>query len=421
MSNYSATIVEIKTLRKHDNADRLQITNIFGNNVIVGLDIKIGDKGIFFPLESQIGKEFSEFNNLIRKTDENGKNIGGLFESNRRVKAVKLRGEKSMGFFIPIISLDNFIYEFCKNEKIPPLWESFDKIGIYEISKKYENQKDLKISKSNKNKLIDNICNGQFKFHYDTEQFGKYTYKIKPDDLIAITWKLHGTSSITSNVLVNRKLNILEKVIDYLKFGNIVKSEYSSIFSSRKVIKNKEENNNFYNTDIWSLAGKRFNNLLYNGETVYYEIVGYLPDGGYIQKDHDYLCDVGNFEIYVYRITIVNNNGNIIEYPWPLVKERCNDIGLKHVPEIYYGKAKYLVDNYNNIDVQYFGDELLKVLQEKYVYDQDSIFCKNKVPEEGIVIRHEKANKAYKIKSFKHYEFETKLLDKNEYDIESEN
>ena len=60
MSNYAATVVQIDNLRKHENADRLQITNIFGNTVIVGLDTKIGDVGLFFPLESQIGLEFAQ-------------------------------------------------------------------------------------------------------------------------------------------------------------------------------------------------------------------------------------------------------------------------------------------------------------------------------------------------------------------------
>src|SRR5689334_21215218 len=102
MSNYSAVIVRISNLRPHSNADRLICTNIFGQNVIVGKETQIGDVGLFFPLESQIGEEFARANDLIRRKDENGKPAGGMFADNRRVRAQTFRGEKSMGFFIPL-------------------------------------------------------------------------------------------------------------------------------------------------------------------------------------------------------------------------------------------------------------------------------------------------------------------------------
>src|SRR5690606_26291120 len=92
----------------HSNADRLVCTNIYGNNVIVGKDTKIGDLGLYFPLEAQLGVEYAKANDLIRRKDENGKPAGGMFDDNRRVRAQTFRGEKSMGFFIPIESLNNF-------------------------------------------------------------------------------------------------------------------------------------------------------------------------------------------------------------------------------------------------------------------------------------------------------------------------
>ena len=42
-------VVKITELRKHTNADRLQIATIFGNSVIVSLDTHIGDMGVYFP------------------------------------------------------------------------------------------------------------------------------------------------------------------------------------------------------------------------------------------------------------------------------------------------------------------------------------------------------------------------------------
>ena len=43
-------VVEVKELRKHSNADRLQIATFFGNDCIVSLDSHIGDIGVYLLL-----------------------------------------------------------------------------------------------------------------------------------------------------------------------------------------------------------------------------------------------------------------------------------------------------------------------------------------------------------------------------------
>lgn len=40
--------------------------------------------------------------------------------------------------------------------------------------------------------------------------------------------------------------------------------------------------------DIWNIAHEVIKPHLSKGLTVYYEIVGFLPTGGYIQKGYDY-------------------------------------------------------------------------------------------------------------------------------------
>ena len=48
--NYVCSVVEITELFPIEGADRIKRTVIFGNNVIVGLDVKIGDKMLMtFP------------------------------------------------------------------------------------------------------------------------------------------------------------------------------------------------------------------------------------------------------------------------------------------------------------------------------------------------------------------------------------
>jgi hypothetical protein len=409
--------------------------NIFGNNVIVGLDAKDGDVGLFFPLESQIGLEFAQVNDLIRRKDENGKTAGGMFDQNRRVRAQTLRGEKSMGFYCPI----HYLY---KLEGIHPaetnlqVGEEIEALRGFEISKKYvmpTNQMQHgtgKQGRAKKQTQKAQVVDDQFKFHFDTAQLGRNLNKIQPESLISITWKFHGTSGITSYVLTTKKLKWYERVLK--KIGvNIVDTVYDYVYASRKVIKGVENNfeearqqNHFYGYDIWGSVGKdAFYSKLHKGETAYYEIVGYLPNGNFIQKNHDYGCEVGQHKVYVYRITQTNVDGVVTELPWHQVKHRAKEIGVKTVPEIFYGKAIDMQDEWWNYpEPNDWSNNFLSYLQTNYVYDQDSQFCKNKIPEEGIVVRIEHGDgiENLKLKSFAHYNFETQLLDSGEADIETE-
>src|SRR5699024_5278252 len=103
-------IVELHNLRKHSNADRLQCVEVFGNNIIVDLSYKEGQKVVFFPVDGRLSDEYAEENNLVRKKDENGNNIGGYLDPGKNnIKALKLRGEKSEGLVLPIETLSKYI------------------------------------------------------------------------------------------------------------------------------------------------------------------------------------------------------------------------------------------------------------------------------------------------------------------------
>ena len=106
---YNAYVTTIKNLRKHPNADRLQLGECFGNTVCVNLDYTEGQIGIYFPTDGQLSIEFAEANNLLRKKDENGNNVGAYMDPTKRnVAAIRLRGEKSDGLFLPLTCLESF-------------------------------------------------------------------------------------------------------------------------------------------------------------------------------------------------------------------------------------------------------------------------------------------------------------------------
>jgi len=425
--NYCATIVKITNINSLTNCDNISSTIIFGNQVIISNAINIDDLGVFFPVESCIAQPFLAHNNLYRDKFLNinyGKEMAGFFDQSGRVKCVKLRGHKSEGFWIPIESL-LFIPNFSRTDIKEGI--EFDYIDGIKICEKYVLKHIQEpISKKDKlnnritrfNKIIDN----QFRFHIDTEHFGKNLHKFEIKDLITITEKLHGTSFIVSNILCNRKLTWKDRIAKF--FGAEIRNvEYDNIYASRKMIKNpylyESNHSNYYTVDVWKTINDELKSYLEKGMTLYGECVGFLNDGGAIQKKYDYGCKPKQHENYIYRITTTNEDGKVFEWSFIQIKQWCKKIGLKSVPLHYYGTIENFLIKYNiNFSDNNWKEQFNNKLVELYL-EQDCILCKSKVPNEGIVIRKETLDiEPYKLKSFRFKELETKQLDKGELNIE---
>lgn len=63
---YYGYITSIRELKKHSNADRLQVATVFGNDVVVGLDVKEGDMIVYFPTDGKLSEEYATENKLTR-------------------------------------------------------------------------------------------------------------------------------------------------------------------------------------------------------------------------------------------------------------------------------------------------------------------------------------------------------------------
>lgn len=451
--NYSAIVVEIKTIIPLEKCDNVAGAIIMGNQVVVSKDVKVGDIGFYFPLECQLSKEYLTNNNLYNKPELNVDNTKtGYFDEKGRVRCQRFRGHKSEGLFMPKESLN-----FClKVGDILNLNDTFDELNEIPICQKYiikvnrtPGQPGSKKSKSTKkyeSKLIEN----QFRFHQDTSMLYRNLHRIEPNSLISCTYKLHGTSGISSYILCKKKLNWIESLLS--KWFKIESSEYDYLYSSRKVIKNEKLNPNaqhYYNEDIWGIAHNEVKDFLQKGMTFYYEIVGFLPNGGAIQKDYDYGCvnplelwerdfiikkqgeeeylncylkgkdDKKSVAIYIYRITSTNVDGKVIEFSAKQVQDFCKKNGLNAVPELYYGYAKEFSDE--RMTKENWEIKFLDTIKQKY-NEKDCFMCSTPQPEEGVVIRIEGNDfEAYKAKSNRFYEKETKQLDKGESNIEDEN
>jgi len=318
--------------------------------------------------------------------------------------------------------------------------DTFDEINGFEICRKYvikhihtpgtSGSKKDKKSKKYESKLVEN----QFRFHQDTSMLYKNLHRIKPATYISITYKMHGTSGISSYILCKRHISIREKIgavihnlyTNITSFGKqsfkLTTTEYNYLYASRKVIKNEELNTtaeHFYDANIWEITHNELKEFLQKGMTFYYEVVGYMPSGAAIQKDYDYGCEPMKHAIYIYRITYTNPDGKVFEFSSQQVQDFCHKNGLNPVTQLFYGTASEFSDE--RLTEDHWEAKFLETIKEKF-NEKDCYMCNNKVPEEGVVIRIDGMDfEAYKQKSNRFYERETKLLDQGIEDIESEN
>lgn len=239
--NYSCTVVEINTIHNILGAENIKRTVIFGNDIIVSSDVKEGDVMLYFAAGTQLDTELCFNNNLYVDSEfnKNKEKKGYVSHKKRLIKAIKLRGIISDGLLLPIESLS-----YLEGGKLDPKGflkkgDSFTHIGDIEICKKYiverkQSERQPGEKKPKKNKLKDLLIDNQFRFHNETSHFLREFEKLnlKPKSRIVITRKYHGSSLILSHVLINKKLNWIERLIN--RFVKLPKSEYGFVYSSGK-------------------------------------------------------------------------------------------------------------------------------------------------------------------------------------------
>lgn len=310
----------------------MKLATVDGYIISTSIDAEEG-MYIYFPLECVINSKFLKANNLYRKPELNNDSEAkaGFFEESGRVKCIKLRGLASEGIIIPLYELYYFINGY--NEPVDAVeaekleGTEFDTVNDELFVWKYipNPNKNLKSnSKNNSAKKVLNVVDNQYRQHVDTIQLQKAMYNVNPDDIISVSWKKHGTSVIFCNLLTYKQLSFKDRIAKWLGV-QVQETEYKNFVSSRRVIKNADINptvtNGYYNYDIWSIANEVIKSFVHPGMTIYGEIIGFMPDGSYIQKDYDYKCiydpkiydyskmtpqqmyNAKLFDIMVYRIT----------------------------------------------------------------------------------------------------------------------
>ena len=437
---YNAYITKLTNVRKHPNADRLQLGDCFGNTVCVNLDYVEGEIGVYFPTDGQLSEEFCEQNNLVRKKDDAGNNIGGYMDpAKRNVTAIRLRQEKSDGLFLPLSCL---AYTGVNLDDLD-VGLAFTVINGHEICHKYIPRRNSRQScnAGNRTRKKKAPVAPLFAEHADTEQLAYNLSAFKPGDEIEITLKMHGTSGRTARlpVLKGYRRTLLDRILR--REGTPI-YEDGYVSGTRRVVLENYEGGFYGDNSFREQHSKVFEGKLMKGETVYYEIVGFTASGAPIMGDGNnekvgkdfvkqygktttfsYGCHpegkvmkygedehgvfsipvaVPQSDIYVYRMTMTNDEGFVVEYTPDFMRYRCEQMGVKTVPVFDH----FILHDYDlEMDERNAG-EIVRYIAEKFYAGPDPI-GKTHV-REGVVVRI--INRP-KFCAYKHKNFEFKVLE----------
>lgn len=454
---YKAYVTTLKNVRKHPNADKLLLADCFGNTVCVSLDYTEGMVGVYFPTDGKLSEEFCAQHNLVRKKDENGVNIGGYLDPEKRnITAIKLRGEKSDGLFMPISCLD-YCFDVAVAEDVLNVGDTIDVVNGHLICEKYIPKKANRTSAggagTRAHRRAKRSIAPTFFEHADTEQLAYNLAAFKPGDLVEITLKMHGTSQRTGylKVFKGMKRTFWDKI--FRREGTEI-YDWGYVSGTRRTVLDDFEGGFYGSNAFREIHAKQFEGKLHKGETVYYEVVGFTDTGAGIMgagnneklgKDFvkqygketifSYGCyptgckevETGSstvmagdkmvekttyFEIveapqsdmYVYRMTSTNEDGEVVEYTPDFMRYRCEQMGVKCVPVFWTG---FIPENPGSAtDPTITAGEWIKNKAELFYEGADPI-GKTHV-REGVVVR---VINRPKFTAYKHKNFEFKVLE----------
>ena len=427
-------VVKVDKLRPHGNADKLQIATFFGNDTCVGLNSVLGEIGIYFSVDLQLSGEYCAENHLCRKKADGSPDTGYMDPDKRNVTAIRLRGERSDGLYMPLSSL-----EFTGvNMDDLNVGDTIDIVNGVEICRKYiprgNKCRGGGQSEGNRTRKKKVPVAPLFAEHADTEQLAYNLAAFRPGDQIEVTLKMHGTSQRTGYLptLKGYKKNVFDYILH--REGTPI-YDWGYVTGTRRTVLENYEGGYYGDNEFREQHSKVFEGKLHKGETVYYEVCAFTTNGtpimssGKVPKEaqnqygetmvFSYGCEPtgkkvlygqdedGIFSIeeeapqsvmYVYRMTLTTEEGYTIDYTPDYMRYRCEQMGVNAVPVFWAG---YIPEHPGSKDDDTItAGEWVKNKAEQY-YDGPDPIGKTHV-REGVVVRIVNRPKfcAYKHKNF---------------------
>lgn len=502
---YCAKIVRMSVMHPIEGADRLVQTFVDGNSIVVPKDLYTqGEAVVYCANETQINRHFLSANNqfalperrlnanhaevealLNEGREDEARRKVGFFNKQGRVKLIRLRGCPSYGCIfkqdqlaqwnpaLKNVNLEDYLTVDEEGYEHPYRFDTVDgRLFVQAYIPRTGKHKRKGISDKYNRRLLrfDRLIPGQFVYHYETDTLNGNMWRFKPDTLVTVSLKMHGTSVCLANVLtkvpvrlnpiqqlanqqIAKKMKSVQKQPTRYPWQQAVQQRqlhrlecqvvqshrlgYGPVWSSRGVIKNRYINpgvtEGFYEVDIWSEYGQLMQPYISEGLTVYGEICGYLTGRErMVMKHYDYGCPRGTSFLMPYRITHTAPDGTKTEWSVQQVHDWTLKIlhlhpelkgRLRPIEILYHGT---LGDLYPTLDRDHFWHEnVLEALKndtEHFGMELDEPLCHHKVPREGICLRiaGDRTPQCFKLKTTAFFHRETKLIDQGLMDYEME-
>lgn len=337
MSTFEVTFEKVGSLSPIEGADRIERATLDGMDysfVVKKGEFKVGDYGIYFPVDSIFPPE------LLEKIGMTGKLSGG---QKNRVKTVKLRGAPSQGLFIPILSLFETI-PFALDPTAPSPFLLHDKLAEHFGVTKYDHE-----AAGGNMDARGNLP--EFLSKYDIESAQKYTRTLNSFDLVMVTEKAEGQNLAAgkkkddSNFVCSRSFEL--------------KSEEETTGGANNWHKNAT-NNSLYEKAAAIKAKLGCDNL-----TIYGESCGPGIQGDYYQ--------LGALKFFCFDIKADNKF-----VPPQVWLDLCKEFDVPTVPVLFIGKLS-----------DYLGDKTVKEMshgksQINPTKLREGIVIKNMNPDESM-------------------------------------
>lgn len=419
---YNGYVTRVKNIRPAENADRLNLCDVFGNTVVVDKNVNENDLYVYFPCDGQLSLNFCLNNNLLRKLPDGTPGPGYMDPDKRNVVAIKLRGNKSDGLVLPLTCLD-YCFEDGAAAHLK-IGDTIDVVNGHDICTKYIPRSNKRVghpTSGNKTRKRRVPLAPLFVEHADTEQLAYNLGAFRSGDDVEITLKMHGTSQRTGflPVFSGYRRTIWDKL--FRRDGEPIYT-YDLVTGTRRTVINGEDGG-FYGSNAFRMPhAELFRGKLWKGETVYYEVVGFTDTGTPIMaecgnkklNDKDFVKQYGQTttfsygcarqpipavvktpemveiapavpqsDIYVYRMTMTNEDGNIVEYTPDFMRYRCEQMGVKTVPVFWKGTIPEHPGSATDPTIE--PGEWIKNVAERF-YDGPDPIGKTHI-REGVVVR----------------------------------
>lgn len=313
-SLHKVPYTKIVAVYPHNNAERLEVAEIYGFQVIVQKGrYKPGDSVIYIPIDSLLPQNLED---ILFPPDSKIK------LTRHRVRQIRIRGLASQGMVVDPESIKSIVNpEYFTDE------QDLKKIlGV----KKYQPPQpgfSQTVGKGrNRNKKHEHPL---FHKYNGVENIKWFPDLFKEGEQVVVQEKLHG-SNCRLGILPFQDNTLLKKIKKFLKIAPAVEKVYGS---NNVDITAASGYSGFYGSDVYGDCLHRLDafSKLQVGEIVYGELIG--PG---IQKNYDYGLKEHNF--VVFDVKRLNPDGKSFTYLTPSeVEAFCKERGFEYVPVAYQG------------------------------------------------------------------------------------